>query len=75
MNKRLILFQIGSILILEAGLMLPSLGVALLHSEQSTTAFFFSILITAGAGLLLNCSRRRIVALAVGKAWSSPDWL
>ena len=54
MNKRLILFQIGSILILEAGLMLPSLGVALLHSEQSTTAFFFSILITAGAGLLLK---------------------
>ena len=51
MNYRLIIKLLGSILLLEATTMLPSLFIALHCGDGDATAFIWSILIAAASGL------------------------
>lgn len=52
MNYRLILKLLGSILLLEALTMFPSLVVSMYYGDGDTAAILLSILITASAGLI-----------------------
>lgn len=52
MNYKLVLRVIGMLLLCEAVLMIPSLGVAMIYRDGDTMAFVISMLVTAGCGLL-----------------------
>ena len=54
MSYGIVLRVIGSILIVEALLMLPSLFISLYYGEGDSTAFIVSMILTLLAGLLLN---------------------
>ena len=77
MNYRLIIKLLGSILLLEAATMLPSLAIALYCADGDAMAFVWSILITAAVGLpglLLskpekNDLRLKEALLTVALAW------
>ncbi|MBR4457650.1 MAG: TrkH family potassium uptake protein [Clostridia bacterium] len=51
MNRKLIIRTLGTILLIEAACMFPSLILAVVHVEDSWSALLISILICAGAGL------------------------
>lgn len=53
MNFKMIGRFIAQILIIEAGMMVPALGISLTDGEKETTAFAQSILLTAAAALVL----------------------
>ncbi len=50
MNKKLIIRMLGSILLIEAVCMLPSLALALAHGEASWSALLISMLACAAFG-------------------------
>ena len=55
MNRRVIAFLLGHILLLEAAFMLPALLISVFLSEEETVmAFAWSILLTAAAGFLFT---------------------
>ncbi|MBQ8535813.1 MAG: TrkH family potassium uptake protein [Clostridia bacterium] len=54
MNKRLILYVIGSLLLVEAAAMLPSLGVALYFGDGDALAFVQTMLLLVAIGLPLR---------------------
>ena len=54
MNYKLVFRLLGRLLLTEAGLMLPSLGVSLLFRQGDTLAFLEAVAITAAAGALLG---------------------
>ena len=54
MNYKLVFRLLGRLLLTEAGLMLPSLGVSLIYRQGDTPAFLEAIAITAAVGALLG---------------------
>lgn len=54
MNRKMILHILGSILIVEACLMLPSVAVGLIYAEAATASFILPILILLTAGFLMR---------------------
>ena len=55
MNRRVIAFLLGHILLLEAAVMLPALAIAIFMKETSTVwAFVWTIAVTAAAGVGLT---------------------
>ena len=55
MNRRVIAFLLGHILLLEAAVMLPALAIAIFMKETSTVwAFVWTIAVTAAAGVGLS---------------------
>jgi trk system potassium uptake protein TrkH len=76
MNRKMIAFILGRVLLIVALLMIPSVLVGLLYREQAITAFLSPILLLAAAGLLLSAKRpanQSIYArdgfFVVGAAW------
>ena len=54
MNRKMILHILGSILIVEAFLMLPSVAVGLIYSEAATVSFLIPIAILLAVGFLMR---------------------
>ena len=54
MNYKLVFRLLGRLLLTEAALMLPSLGVSLIYGQGDTLAFLCAIAITAVVGALLS---------------------
>ena len=54
MNYKLVFRLLGRLLLTEAGLMLPSLGVSLIFRQGDTLAFLEAVAITAAVGALLS---------------------
>ncbi|MBR5109010.1 MAG: TrkH family potassium uptake protein [Clostridia bacterium] len=54
MNYKLVFRLLGRLLLTEAGLMLPSLGVSLIFRQGDTPAFLEAVLITGAVGALLS---------------------
>lgn len=76
MNGRLILGILGRLMVLEAAMMLPSLGVALAYREGDAAGFVWTILILLAVGLpamLLSPARREVCTreglVVVSLAW------
>ncbi len=57
MNRRMIAFVLGRILLAEAGLMAPSLIVGLVYREEAARAFLVPMLLLLAAGLLLGVKK------------------
>ena len=54
MNRKMVFYTVGMIALLEAALMLPSLGVGLIYGEgKSVTSFLVAIVVAAAAGGLM----------------------
>lgn len=53
MNRRMVFYLIGQILLIGGGLLMLPLLVCLIYREHHVLAFFASALISAGAGLIL----------------------
>jgi trk system potassium uptake protein TrkH len=53
MNKKMITYVMGRILMCEAALLLPPLVVALIYAENTLTSFLVTIGVTVACGLLL----------------------
>ena len=60
MNRKMILHILGSILIVEACLMLPSVAVGLIYAETATTSFMLPIVLLLAIGFLLRWKKKRI---------------
>ena len=77
MNIKLVARNLGSILLIEAGCMVPSLLIALFHHEGDAPALALAILITAAVGLPLRLFARPQITnlraregfVIVGLAW------
>lgn len=54
MNKKMITYVMGRILMCEAALLLPPLVVALIYAENTLTSFLVTIGVTVACGLLLS---------------------
>ena len=54
MNYKLVFRLLGRLMVMEAGLMIPSLAVALLYGGGDAPAFLLAIGITSFAGALLS---------------------
>ncbi|MCI9450135.1 MAG: TrkH family potassium uptake protein [Clostridiales bacterium] len=54
MNRRMVFYTVGQILLLEAVLLVLPLAVSLVYAESCFTSFIITILITAASGFLLK---------------------
>lgn len=54
MNRRMVFYTVGQILLLEAVLLVLPLAVSLIYAESCFTSFIITILITAASGFLLK---------------------
>lgn len=57
MNRRMIAFILGRVLLVEAALMLPSVLVGLIYGERAVVSFIAPILLLALTGLLFSLRR------------------
>ena len=54
MNYRIVLSSLGSVLCIEAALMIPSLLVSVIYGQDDVYAFLISMSILIAAGFLLH---------------------
>lgn len=54
MNRRMVFYTVGQILLLEAVLLVLPLAVSLIYAESCFTSFIITILITAASGFLIK---------------------
>ena len=78
MNYKLVFRLLGRLLLMEAALMIPSLGVSLLVKEGDSLAFVYTILITAACGAALGFllkPRRQDLTARDGMAVAGLSWV
>ena len=77
MNGKLIISVLGKLLVLEAALMLPSLGVSLMYQEGDALPFVYTILLILACGLpaMLQKSTSRDIRAKEGLVVVSLAWV
>lgn len=78
MNYKLVFRLLGRLLLMEAGLMVPSLAVSLIVREGDTIAFVYTILITAACGAALSFllkPKREDLSARDGMAVAGLSWV
>lgn len=77
MNGKLIISVLGKLLVLEAALMLPSLGVSLMYQEGDALSFVYTILLILACGLpaMLQKSTSKDIRAKEGLVVVSLAWV
>ncbi len=78
MNRRMVCYTVGWIVLLEAALLIPSLIVSMIYTDSSTTAFLSTIgiaLVLGSAMLLIARPRTKVLYAKEGFAITALAWL